>query len=134
MKSTILGPVKPDIVKNGMTLTSNNSGASDTTDYMSVFNDFRYDNETVGPLIQREMVILDKDFNTNVPYEKLKDITTQILAHPKALKNITTATDLMNNVNINLACKVDEDTLEHILSIWKTHKDALKQTHVRKRK
>ena len=90
MKSTILGLAKPDMVKHGMSLTSKDVGESDTTDYMSVFNDFKYDNETVGPLLQREIVILDKDFNTNVPYEKLKAITTQILAHPKALKNITT--------------------------------------------
>ena len=27
---------------------------------------------------------------------------------------------------------MDEDTLEHIRSIWKTQNDALKQTHVKK--
>ena len=102
------------MVKLGMTLTSNNSGASDTTNYMSIFNDFKYENETVGPLFQREIVILDKDFNTNVPYETLKYITNLILAHPKALKNITKASDLVSYVSINLECKVDEDTLEKI--------------------
>ena len=86
----------------------------------------------MGPLLQIEIVVLDKNFNTNVSYEKLKSITTQILAHPKALKNITTETYLVNNVNINLACKVYEDTHEKIRSILKTHKDALKQTHVKK--
>ena len=89
--------------KHGMTLTSKDYGESDTTDSMSVFNDFKYDNETVGPLLQIEIVILDKGCNTNVRYEKLKDITTLILAHPKSIKNITTETDLVNNVNINLA-------------------------------
>ena len=53
MKITILVIAKPDMVKLCMTLTSKNSGASDTTDYKSVFNNFKYDNETVGALLQK---------------------------------------------------------------------------------
>ena len=47
-----MGLAKPEMVKHGMPLTSKNYGASDTTYYMSVFNDFKYENETVGPLLQ----------------------------------------------------------------------------------
>ena len=49
-----MGLAKLDMEKHQMTLTYKDSGESDTTDFMSVLNDFKYDNETVMPLLQRE--------------------------------------------------------------------------------